>query len=530
MNRQTFDAIIDRSPKYNPKIANNFALEQVKGMVAAIERVWNSAANDLPEGLTFDGVVKGTPEDIFRVMTTTKEKRSYEMSDNSLFLVKYKLKFDGVELGHKGQFLPYLEEAGTFKLNSVKYLFSPTLSDDTISVCEDALFVQLSSKNKINFNRMQGQYKINGVFTNSTIVYSTIHRHTYGKGEGGAGGPRNKTTVAHYLFGKYGLYTTFQRFGANVKVGTRADLENTLNKDEWYICTTSGIAPQQAQSAQYMPSDIAIAVKVTEWTDAVSSMIAGFFYVVDRFPDRIHEDNSDSKRIWKILLGKIIFYRGDSHDGKKLENIETHYLSLDTYVDNHAVESFKVDLLEINDIYDLFVEIIETMQTRIRTENTATMYGKQLMVLRYLLEEITNSINNFVFSFNGRKATGKPIDERFVKKMMYAHLMAFKFLSIKKSTGSKKKISTAPTPSGCPALDLSTKICLQNTPKGLNDPSSVLDESIPEVGNYGKQPPYEATGRAGSNAYANIDDLGRCIRRERFRPLLNMVGRAFSRD
>ncbi|MGI9213254.1 MAG: hypothetical protein ACR2HF_12360, partial [Methylococcaceae bacterium] len=168
--------------------------------------------------------------------------------------------------------------------------------------------------------------------------------------------------------------------------------------EEWVVAYSMQIKPKTYKEPVYYPNKLFVAVKRTDWTPMTQALIAGAFYVIDHFPQRITLSTIQDARMWVILLGEIIF-SGNSRVGVNCTRIQEHFDSLDEYVDPIVARKLIEIGYDVRDFYQLMARILKEFNQWILSspETTQSVYGKNLEVLYYALFDIKANIYRTVF-------------------------------------------------------------------------------------------------------------------------------------
>lgn len=533
MDKQFLEVMDNNTPKFNPLIANGLAVEQMKYVEQYIDNIFHCAAESFPEGLKYIDLQRCTPKEEYDQLTLkTTARRTFELSDSTVFLVKARFKWRDKELHPRYFYLPYVTEAGLIKIRGSVFSISPVLADKAISVGVNNLFVPLN-RDKLTFERLQYNFLIDGPSENNPevrqgkrqstfVAWSKIyHVDTSGGDRSWIPPVKAVSTLPHYLFAKYGLTRVFSQFGnTDIRVGYEDTINAvTCSDDEWVICysihSVDGFKPKGVRDKAYTPSTIRLAIRRSSYNSLTESLIGGFFYVLDHWPERFLPEYVDEVRLWRALLGHAIFQSPDN-EGKLVSQIETHLGSLDLYLDPMAKKDFRDEGIFCNDLYEFFVHIIETMPERVRHSGSqiASMYDKRLTVLRYVLLDLVKAI--FGFTFKLRSITKKELTERDILNAMTKSLKRDKIMSINNGHGEVSSIS-------CPGdnmiFKITSNVVLQTQSTGggrsksnLDDPSKLLHASIAEVGSYSNLPKSDPTGRSRLNPCLALGADGSILR------------------
>ena len=397
------------TPKVNDHVMRGLATLYMQKAEEYIDKVFRSASRSFPQGLTYIGFERCSPEEEYNEITKVKNnKRIYDLAKSDLYLVKYKFAFQDQPLPDRYVYLPFVGDAGIFSLGGALFHITPVLSDKVISPGFDSIFVRLL-RDKIIFKRCYHSLIIDGVRETTHVIWSQIYRK-----------PRDNkkvpittkavTTIPHYLFAKFGFTETFRKYAGFVPVVGEDEInENNYPKDNWIICESSQVKPKSFIGDFYEPTSIRLAIRKDMWTPTTKALVVGFFYCIDHFPNRFKPSYLDSQSLWMILLGHIVF-SGLYGENKLFTSIQEHFMSLDDYVDTIVVEKLKENNYHVDDFYDLLALILGIFNNLVLdSEHSAlSMYGKSLEVLYYVLYDITAGIFKVNFRLS-KLASKKPL-------------------------------------------------------------------------------------------------------------------------
>lgn len=553
MDTRLFEHIQQQCPTFNHDVTRGLATIALNGSADGvnthvedyINRALRCAEADFPKGLVYIRPVRCTPHEEFSVLTakrgqSTTAKVNLELSHSDVYMMKYLFEFNGEELRPVYLWLPYCHEGGIIGISGSTFSISPVLADKSISVGEDSIYIPVS-RAKLTLKRQTHPFYADRERVSANVIWGKIHNGATKKIKGI---PTRRTitadaTLPHYLFCKYGFHNAITMLtGVVVHAGYEDEVnEERYPPEEYVICKSLyrvlNTKPNRLRTQYYEPSRIQIAIPRHKFNHSIEGLIGGFFYVADRFPDRITPSTIDDIRVWRILMGHIIFATDDS-EGKLLNQIDAHMESLDTYVDTNVRDQLQEDNVFVDDLYELFQHINETFVTRVAESSSqiASMYDKRLTVLRYVLGDITNAIFYVVFAL--RKAAKKEINKRVIQDVMRIFL---KMDLILKLNHRHVEVSSISSPSDCMAFKITSNLILQSDIGSGNaqsksitiDGSKVLHSSILEVGQFANLPKTEPTGRRRVNPYVLLDNSWTVVRAPEYIEFLETVQRAISK-
>lgn len=527
--------IHDSLPKFNDRIVNGMAVQELKYVEPYVHRIIQTAAMDFPPGLTYEGYRRCTPqEEVAEITRRSSNQSTHDLAPSYVYMVKFFFKFNGEDLDARPMYMPYVTDGGLMMLRGSTFAISPVLADKAISVGPDNIFVPLN-RDKLTFQRLFHHYLRNGERETIYVVWAAMHHKSKAKGGAGRFAVRAKTALAHYLFAKFGLTHTFQRFAnAEVVAGDESVVnEKTYPPEQWTICGSSRMKPKGVRDRFYRSTNIRLAVRNEQFNRVTSDLIGGFFYVVDHFPDRFEAEYLDETRLWIVTLGHLLF-GSESNEGKLAEEVMSHLRSLDGYVDNEARSYLRSDGVYCEDLYDLLMHIIETFNQRVTHsgQQVASMWDKRLMVLRYVLKDVTTSINKFMFAVSGPKK--KPLNKAEINMLLKKYLKTNKIMSISMMHG---EVSSVSSPGDNKFFKVTCTLIPQTDSSGgrgkskaeASDPGKLFDVSLAECGSYSTPTKSEPTGRNRINPFIHVHEDGLIVRDPNKRELLDSVARITKR-
>lgn len=518
------------TPELNTVLADGLAVRDMRYVEKYINDVFRSAARGFPEGLIYVGCTRCTPQEEFEQLTKIKNnKRQFNVARSDLYMVKYHFRYKGEDLDPRYLSLPFVSDAGTIVLGGSRFNISPVLSDRVISVGVDYIFVRLL-KARLTFERMMHHFMIDDCRETVQVAWSSIYNRN-AKMKKLKPTVRANCSLMHYLLCKYGFKDTFLKYGKCQPVVGGSEINRTVYpEDEWVICSSTQTKPTRGVGKAYWePPVVRVAVRKSELTPVVKNMLGGFFYVADHFPTRVMPEFVDSKRMWMILMGHIIF-SGSIGDGKLHDDIGDHMKSLDEYIDNLILDKLKEIGFNIENVYDLFAIIIDKFNEWLlgASDKISSMYDKELSILYFVLFDVITAINNLYFKL--RAASKKQeLTKKEINATMNMTLRTGLIYSITKNHG---EVSTLSVSGDNKAFKITSLLVPQSGSNRqgsrkdravLNDPSKRLHVSVAEIGGYLNLPKSQPDGRARLNLHTAIDHRGVVQRKQEFFELTESV-------
>lgn len=530
------------SPKLNPFLANGLAVYHMDRSEKYIDDIFRDVFKNFTGGITYLGCRRITAYEEYEQTKKKKGKNKkpvFDLAPSYLYMVKVMFRFvDANGNSHdisRYLYLPNVGEAGSITLSAAKYFISPVLADKVISIGMNNVFVRLLC-DKLTFERLFQTVIVDGVRESILIPWASIY-HKNAKARALRPKIKANTTIAHYLFCQFGFTGTLEKF-CNTKpvVGNEEINTNNYPIDDWIIFSTSfnnpDIKPRGCRGVfGWKPTTLRVAIKRDDVTQKVKSIIAGFFYVADHYPDRVEKDWVDSDILWKRILGIAIFSETVS-EGRLLGDINEHFKSLDNYVDPYAsikLRSVKRVDRPINDIYQLFDLIIDNINNWLLNagEDVNTMYEKEFSILYFVLMEITKNIYLMYYKLTAASKKGLTLNE--VNNIMNMTLRVGLIHAIRRNHG---EVMVQTTSGDNKALKITSILVPQSSSNtqsnrkdrtSVTDPSKRLHVSICEVGGYLNLPKNEPSGRSRINLCQQLEGMENVYRDPRFKDLLDDI-------
>lgn len=520
----------NNTPVMNPDIVNGLATKLIPGGLEYIDRVLRSASRSFPDGFEYVESVRCTPQEEFRELTKPKSgaRRSFDVAQSDLYLVKYKFRYDGKDLPVRHIYHPFMKDGGIITLSGSDYMCSPVLSDRVISPGEDNVFLQIL-RDKVKFERTKHTVRVDGVRRSVTVVYSTIYKRSK-DAKKISQTTKAESTPIHYLIARYGFDTAMVRLlGFVPEVGMNFSTV-THNKDDYVIISASGIKPKTNLEYVYRPSEIMMAIPKEKYNNDILNIIGSVYYVIDHFPGKIKIEYLNSKELFSVLLGEIIF-SGEYQEVVLLQYMREHFSSLEECID-HEVKSDLESLgyHDVNDFFDMMILILLNFNKYILSgmEELNSMYGKVLSVLYNVYYPITHAIFNMVFLLS-KASSKKRLTEREITEVMNKSLTMGKIFDLTDQHISMSSVSYSGDNKFYKITSVIVPKSARNTQlkKGskavASDQVKTLHYSFAEAGGYLNLSKPDPSGFARVNPYVHLDEKSTIIRNPDLVELLDSV-------
>lgn len=529
MDPKLFAKTTEATPRFNPDVCRGYATKQMNNILHDMDTLITSASDLFPPELKFVGHKFASPIEQFR--ETTREYKSVRKGDVAqydFFMVKYYFEYAGEMFPPFPVLVPFVREGGIFVHRGTTYSVSPALTDIGYSTTPNGLFFPFK-RARYNFHKTDHNVMEDNVLTLTSLYYSAIHhevKKTKGKRnliEGNR--PYIHSTLAHYLFAKWGFIDALNRFDdveAEVQIAGEFD-PRKYPQSKWTYFTSA-----RWNASGHPIENLVVLVKKTSLTDYVRTMVGSFFYVVDAFPDEVNalEDVADPN-FWMYLLGRII--KGDREArGTVLANMETHMASTDCQLDDITRAALKEVDIDVEDIYALFHVIMTDLAPKFLKTSTeeTTMFNKRLTVIPYILHEFNEAIT--ILAYHLQTVRKKPYSMSDIHSILKR---TFKLKVCVNTLSNHGEVTAISSPGDNMILRI-TSVLIDAARGGpvryshdegsfINNPARKLHASIAEVGSFTNLPQSMPDGRTRANPCMQLEYSGRVSRKEKFRNLID---------
>lgn len=530
-------------PQFNQRIAEGFAVSQIPMSEDYIDSIFESIKMSFPKGLEYKGYKRVTARDEFFESTKPRTSRSlkktskstYDIARSNVRLYKYLFKFNGKELPPRYLYLPFVEDGGFITISGSRYCIAPVLADRVIQVLRKSLFVRMF-KTRFNVYRKLQLIRIDNQERQVQIAWSKI----YQKKEV----TREDTALTHYLFCKYGVVESFQRFANCTPVvgDDRTITDDIYTPDIWHIITTARNADtgppakRDKDKLWYKPTTLRIAIKRTEMNESAERLLGGFYYIADFLPEQLAtlpqyvgkpDGLRHEKTNWMTLLGNFITREERSY-GRLLKEMEDHLRSLDDYLDPIVKAQLEGVGFHVNNVYEFFAMLSDRFTELLlsKSRTLSSMYDKEFNVLYYVLREIANDIVNLGFKM--LKLCEIPnLQYNTVDDVLKKSVRPSTILKLYRNVGS---VSAESYPGDNKAMKITTLLTPQqatnkktNGARGgtqLDDPINRIHSSVAEVGGYGNLPKTQPSGHYRVNIFVHINSENVVERNPKLIPII----------
>lgn len=549
-----FDEMQEDMPTFNMDIVNGLACKGLFNAKDLVDRRIRSASKSYPEKFEFIESHVCTVMEAYRVMSsslTRGDQRvpTIDLAQSDVILVKYTFAYDGKPLYPRYLYLPVPRRGGLLRILGKEFSISPVATDPCFSVGTDNVFIR-TNRAPITFRYEVGTVTVDRDYTAerpeitgdqlaTDMVYTWVHNrgginNRTGKSDTISLG-RVVTTLPHYLFAKYGMLETFKKFAkADVIITTVDEIKaNPPDLKKYTLIESDGVKPTTLKmrgSYSAIASPICLLIPRRQFTPLVRSFVTAFYYVVDHYPERTDIEELDGQWLWLLWLGYLL--SGDQLGPNKLvENMETHLSNLDDYIDMEAQQMlFDEEGLMINDIYELFVHVLDHMEEMLQSgsKNIGSMYGKRLVTAPYVLRDIFEQIFLCLFEIINNRKRQHGVDD--YNKILGKHFMPTKIFDLRK-TSIKPFMSSVSTPGDNLIPKITSRLVMQSQTSGqkkpkninVNDPLSHLHASAMETGNHTLLPKNGPLAKNTANMTMKLDADDTIVAKESMAPTVAYI-------
>lgn len=533
MLSNVFKRVCDANPKFNEKLVAGLTKTELDKSPQVIDLLWRECVStSFPDQLNYEDYEVCYPEEIIKILTSPNNKDGkLEMTRTDFSLVKYFLSFES-EDGTREKLppvhipLPFCDKNSLTTIRNVKHHISNVVCDKVFSRVDKGLFVAFT-RDRLTFERTPFAFKLSGAPVKTFVTYSNIHAFSKQQKTKAGANP----ALATYLFAKYGLMETLLKFTkikeSDIFIGTHEECTGEDYPDsEWYLASAFKyrLAGYSDQS-KVGDFDIEIAIRKKAYNEnkLLEDFIAGFFYSVEYFPSKVRLEWINKQSMWVSLLAKII-YQDSLTDTRKMSAVLNHIDSLDHYVDHMMISKLQSIDCYAEDIYELFIFILENIDELYLTIDPASMDEKRIATREYVLLDVFKKINNFTYSVF--KPSQRTLDERSIRQKLATNIPRSTTLEVERHG----EVSVMSFVGDNMMVKYATSMVSQveatatgKPKKTLTDPASKYHPTIIGICSHLNQSKPNPAGKGKLNPCVKIDEYNGLSYAEELKPIFTKI-------
>ena len=428
----------------NRLLMEGLAVDSFKHLEEYLDLQIKSICQGMPECFKYEGYERCSSQEEYMEITRLRStRRTFDLGMSHVYLIKLFFSFID-QVGNQHQltryvYLPFVSRGGILSISGSKYHLVPVISDKVFTSSRESVFVRLT-QDRNNFFRMYHSVTVDDKYEARNVAWARIYRSPDAKKSSAV--KKTKTTLVHYLLGKYGFDEAFLRYAGYVPEVGNAQIINRENYPEkdWIIYESIRRKPIACRDMHYQPSTTRLAVRRKRFSNELEALVFGFFYVVDHFPERLEpagafreiiDDDGviskeryertpeehqkllksylNDKSLWKILIGLIIFTEPKS-ENIIYKDISEHFISLNSYLDHASQEKLAGNGIRLDDYYDLLAYLAAHFNEMVQenADSGQVVYGKNLEISSCVLYDILFNMTSMKFALN-RAASRRPL-------------------------------------------------------------------------------------------------------------------------
>lgn len=505
-------AVKNSLPKFNNSLIIDHRESEINGLVEFIAQRYRECAGVANSNLELINY------EILPPITRLNEELTFGMKKNHIniredeaVLVNYNFRF--YDTIHTVKlYIPYIFEDSTIIVGGTSYECLLSVTEKLFSIRSNSNGVTIKViRSPISFWR-NTLHAFSDSVTGEQFVGNIVSCKLYYKKTSKA--KKTSPTIVHYLLCKFTLREVLMKF--DIVPSAAVFVEHEKPEEGFYYFKVKNVANVKEQI--FLKVDKVLINENRMLHDIVSAII--YLMIGSRivnFADLMH----DSKTIFLILLGKLVFSNGISQV-HALSYMRKHLESLDTYLDNYTKGIFRANGVIVDNIYDLICFIAKNISQIIVSHPNNNMYNKRVeainnVIIDRLLKDLYLRIYNY---------EKKPDNSHMSKATVDALKVSPK--SILKTLGSSDSVRHNPAVYGdnwlltignkvIKRLSAATKTSPTTKSKmhdsGINSPVNKFHPSMLVI-----ESPVGFSSKPGVNClvnpYAKIDENGGFVRDE----------------
>lgn len=530
------ELVRETTPNLNPDTCGGYVRYRSQHFETYLNSIFRVMVSRLPDSITCQPLVRVDPEEEFKYMSQRYERKSYDFSRTDTYMMKTTFHYNGEKLSDAYIRLPYFNQGDIIYLYGAAYSACPVLTDKSISLKGNTVFVPLTCDRFI-FTRESFSYVRNGVRDVGYLLYSPIHHLAKTLSNSKVS---QKTTIIHYLLAKFGLTETLTKLRMSGTVFG-------IDEEGYSEYRAKGYAMYSYDARRTLPRNVSkhmasyaaeppiwFAIPESVPRSIADGFAASFYYLYMYNMHRVSLLEVDDTTLFQIILGRTIFPNGET-DVMVLNKVTDHLKVVDNFMDDFSRFRFAQDNIHVETFYDVLVFLACDLYTYLEgyNQNSTSMYNKMLMVEFYYFEDVIKGIFRTMYEIQNCFARREPPLKELIN-FFNRKFPTDRILALNQSAHPEVESVSSSTP--CMAYKLTTRLA-KRTGKAAKsaggaqfDPVvSALDASIAEVSNYLCITKAEPTGRGQLNPFVRINAEGGIIRNNEFRELIDHTQKRLER-
>ena len=368
-------------PKFNDKVLTGIRKKETAELIEFISARYRECAAAISPNLFLLGYEILPPVERLKAELAAKPKRNViNIRGDEAILVEFKFRFDDTTFTNQ-LYVPYIYEDSTFVIGGTRCECQLSVTEKIFSVRTRTNGVTIKViRSPISFwkNTIHIFYEIN---TEVQHVGHVVTCKIHGK-KSSVNKKKLQPTAVHYLLCKHPLPDVLKMFGFDGDSITFCQKPSKYAEDRYYF---------KAQNLAINRDPVLMSVNKELFDEqrVFADIVSTISYVMCGFRSIDLVDLlTSSVTTFRILLGKILYSSSAGIDRvHALSYMDKHIESIDLYVDSYTKDIMKMNGMAVNDIYELLVFLVQSIDGIVLASPNNNMYNKRIETINNVIAD-----------------------------------------------------------------------------------------------------------------------------------------------
>ena len=367
-------------PKVNGYLLYEYRAQKINLILQSVDEIFQETENVFRGEVKYNGYHICTPEERLEHLKQFK-RGNVQIMQTTDILVRFEFEFEGV-LRHSHVGIPFLYNNRVYCTGNEVYPIFAIIEKGCVNIVKNKITVSLMKNVLLFWRNPKHEYTVNtnaGKQISAIILHCKIHNDS-----------RKTVPSLLYILAKYGFTHTMKMFGFDQSICVVPTREMIADKGWDYI---------------EMPNGYAIKYDTNILKGVHGPRLLVTLEHIFKQPVRHTINDLDNVNYYGLVFGLLAFGKS-TNLAQQLSKVQEHIGACDIMLDRPAKQQLRSIGVNVDNIYDLIVDISKKTDTWIKNYNTVDLSKKKVASLELLLAQYTRSIFHKVLRMTSRSQKG----------------------------------------------------------------------------------------------------------------------------
>ena len=374
------DTVTETVPKINEYLLYEYRAQKIGLILQSVDEIFQETENVFRGEVKYNGYHICTPEERLEHLKEFK-RGNVQIMQTTDILVRFEFEFEGVlRYSHVG--IPFLYNKRVYCTGNEVYPIFAIIEKGCVNVIKHKITVSLMKNVLLFWRNPKHETAViteAGKKLSAIILHCKIHNDS-----------RKTVPSLIYVLAKYGFTHTMEKFGFGQSI---------------YVVPTREMIADKGWDYIKLPNDYAIKYDVNILKGVHGPRLLVTLEQIFKQPVRhtIHE--LENVNYYRLVFGYMAFGKS-TNLAQQLSKVQEHIGACDIMLDRPAKLQLQSINIDVDNIYDLIVDISKKTDSWIKNYNTVDLSKKKVASLELLLAQYTRSIFHKVLRMTSRSQKG----------------------------------------------------------------------------------------------------------------------------